>query len=98
MRKDHPPPTIDKPAIPHPTGPIKPRMVLPNAMPPPPAAIVPPPIHARTAFVAATPLNEEIAAPVLAVPKVVAKAVKILPPATAAPLPTPAAPNIYFHA
>ena len=60
------------PAIVQPTGPAIAKRACPAAIPPPPAAAAPPPNHARAALVAAAPDNVDIAAPVDAVPKVVA--------------------------
>ena len=60
------------PATPHPMGPAIARKALPAAIAPPPAANAPPPSQAIAAFVAAAPDSVEIAAPVEAVPKVVA--------------------------
>ena len=60
------------PATVQPTGPANARNALPPAMPVPPAARAPPPSHASAALVAAAPDKVEIAAPVDAVPNVVA--------------------------
>ena len=51
----------DIPAIPHPIGPANNNKLSPAAMPPPPTVRAPPPNHASAAFVAAAPLNEDIA-------------------------------------
>ncbi|OUS68704.1 hypothetical protein B1748_33155 [Paenibacillus sp. MY03] len=78
-----------------PTGPASARKVEPAVMPPPPATTAPPPSHANAAFVAAAPLNAEMAVPVEAVPKVMATAIAAVGPnaATPAPAATPAAPK-----
>ena len=60
------------PAIDQPTGPAKASNALPAVIPPPPAARAPPPSQASAALVAAAPESVEIAAPVEAVPNVVA--------------------------
>ena len=60
------------PAIVQPTGPAMASSADPPAIPPPPVAKAPPPSQARAALDAAAPDRVEMAAPVEAVPKVVA--------------------------
>jgi len=59
-------------AMVQPIGPDSPRTADPAAIPPPPAESAPPPIHASDALSIAAPEREDIAAPVEAVPKVLA--------------------------
>ena len=85
-------------AIAHPTGPASARKASPAAIPPPPTASAPPPSQANAAFVAAAPLNAEIAVPVDATPKVVATPIATVGPivTTATPILAPAAPAPAF--
>ena len=81
--------TIATPAIAQPTGPARARKAFPAVMPPPPAASAPPPSHANAAFVAAAPLNEEMAVPVEATPKVVAIPIAAVGPSITTATPAP---------
>ena len=86
------------PAIPHPIGPKSPNKAAPPPIPAPPAAIAPPPSHANAALAAAAPPKDDIAAPVLAVPNVVAIAIAAAGPPTATAPPATAAPIILASA
>ena len=70
-----------------PTGPASARSACPPTTPAPPTVNAPPPSHASAAFAAAAPLRELIAAPVDAVPNVVAAANATLGPSSATPAP-----------
>ena len=88
------------PAIVHPTGPAIARSAFPATIPPPPAVRAPPPSHASAAFVAAAPERVDIAAPVEAVPNVVAThmaavgAIKATDAPAASPAPAPPAASL----